>query len=149
MSHRFLTALTALVILSAAGCLGTAPVDSHSNHDEHADNNLSRGSVLTTEQLRGENGSLLDAMTRKLLSFKADRRYSCPAISLRGNVNTIPGHSEPLIFVDGIMAVDTCILSHLSAADVSRVEVYPMGFTHRPGYATNPHGLILIFMRQR
>jgi hypothetical protein len=27
------------------------------------------------------------------------------------------------------------------------VEIYPMGYTTRPGYATHAHGLILLFTR--
>jgi len=30
--------------------------------------------------------------------------------------------------------------------DVESVEIYPMGFTTRPGYASHAHGLILVFL---
>jgi len=43
-------------------------------------------------------------------------------------------------------ATDTCILESLRAQDVESVEIYPMGFTTRPGYASHAHGLILVFL---
>jgi len=49
--------------------------------------------------------------------------------------------------VDGARATDTCVLESLRATDIGRVEVYPQGFTSRPGYRTHAEGLILVFMR--
>jgi hypothetical protein len=70
----------------------------------------------------------------------------CPQISLRSHV-TFETVVEPHIYVDGTRATDTCILESLRGQDVDMVEIYPMGFTTRPGYATHAHGLILVFMR--
>ena len=57
------------------------------------------------------------------------------------------GAIKPHVYVDGTLSADTCILESLRTNDVRSVEVYPQGFTKRPGYATHAHGLILIFMR--
>lgn len=149
MFNRFLATLSTLALAAATGCVSSAPIANRSNLDDPQAGSGSRSSVLTSEQLQGEHGTILDAMSRKLFNFRVDKRYSCPAISLRGSPNTVPGLTEPLVFVDGTRTVDTCILNLMSASDVARVEVYPMGFTHRPGYATSPHGLILIFTRGR
>jgi hypothetical protein len=54
---------------------------------------------------------------------------------------------NPQVYVDGTRATDTCILQSLRSDDVDSVEVYPMGVTKRPGYATHAHGLILVFLR--
>jgi hypothetical protein len=63
-------------------------------------------------------------------------------------VNSVPGITDPLVYLDGTRTRDTCILEQLRATDVERVEIYPMGVTTRPGYSTHPHGLILVFMRE-
>ena len=34
----------------------------------------------------------------------------------------------------------------VSTWDISRVEVYPMGVSHRPGYEAHSNGLILVFV---
>jgi hypothetical protein len=55
--------------------------------------------------------------------------------------------TNPHVYVDGTRTTDTCILETLRAEDVERIEVYPQGFTTRPGYGTHANGLILVFMR--
>lgn len=72
----------------------------------------------------------------------------CPAFTLRRARRASP-ISTPLVYVDGIRTVGTCTLTDLSPRDVDRIEVYPGGVSHRPGYVTHATGLILIFMRRR
>ncbi len=71
----------------------------------------------------------------------------CPRVDIRGH-DTVSGSSNPIVYVDGTRASDTCVLSSLLAPQVNRVEVYPLGVTPRAGYMTSPHGLILVFMKR-
>lgn len=148
MFFRATKALAALALAAVTACAGRAPVATLSELDDGHSSSGVRANVLTASQLRNENGSLLDAMTRRLFTMSVDNRFQCPAITLRGNTNTVPGITEPEVFVDGMRSMDTCILRLISATDVSRVEVYPSGFTDRPGYSHSSHGLILVFTRR-
>jgi len=107
-----------------------------------------RGAViLTGRALTESSGSVLAAMTGKVPNLRVGRRAGqCPEITLRSNVSA-QGEVNPHVYVDGTRATDTCILESLRTDDVERVEVYPQGFTTRPGYGTHAHGLILVFMR--
>jgi hypothetical protein len=103
--------------------------------------------VLTGIALEDGPGNVLAAMTGKVPNFRVlHQGNTCPEISLRSHVN-YTGFVNPHVYVDGTRATDTCILESLRAHDVSRVEVYPLGFTTRPGYGRHAHGLILVFMR--
>ncbi|HEX7119061.1 MAG TPA: Plug domain-containing protein [Longimicrobiales bacterium] len=106
------------------------------------------GTVLTAKEIGDGMESLLQVMHRRIPGLEVRDHSPCPAISLRGQ-NTAPGITEPAVYVDGARATNTCVLSGLTAADVERVEIYPMGVTPRGGYATNAHGLILVFMKGR
>jgi hypothetical protein len=104
--------------------------------------------ILTGSALTDGQGSLLDTMRGKIPGFRLHRGPDiCPEISLRGAVS-FAGLVNPDVYVDGARATDTCILESLRAADIERVEVYPMGFTTRPGYRAHGQGLILVFMRR-
>lgn len=105
--------------------------------------------ILTGSALTDGPGSVLAAMSGKVPNFHVQRHEGrCPEISLRNNVSLVPGGDvNPQVYVDGTRTSDTCILETLRTVDVERVEVYPQGFTTRPGYATHAHGLILVFMR--
>jgi hypothetical protein len=104
--------------------------------------------ILEGAALRDGRGSLLDALRGKVPSFRLHRTSGrCPDISLRGTGATLGHRGNPSVYVDGAHATDTCILQALRADDTERVEVYPMGFTTRPGYGTESSGLILVFMR--
>jgi hypothetical protein len=149
MSYRVAPILAACAALAIAGCVGRAPVGNISELDSNDRVTGTHATVITGADLRNESGSLLETMSRRLVSFRVDNSFRCPAITLRGNSNTVPGLTDPLVYVDGTRTLDTCILSMLTAADVARVEIYPMGFTDRPGYMAHSHGLILVFMRDR
>lgn len=149
MSFRAPMAITAIAMVLTTACAGRAPMTSHPDSDVESLRSGIRGNVLTSTQLRNESGPLLEAMARRLNSMRVDNRFQCPAITLRGNTNTVPGLTEPDVYVDGIRALDTCILGLITASDVGRVEVYPSGITDRPGYSSSAHGLILVFTRRR
>jgi len=103
--------------------------------------------VLTGSALTDGAGFVLAALTGKVPTTRV-RTYTgeCPQITLRNHVS-FEGIVNPHVYVDGTRATDTCILETIRTSDVERVEVYPQGFTTRPGYGTHAHGLILVFLR--
>ena len=105
--------------------------------------------VLRRDQLDQQEGrSVLDAMRAGLPAVHImEAGTGCPSLAMRGP-NVFPGVSEPTVYLDGTPANNTCLLEELPAQQIARVEVYPMGFTPRPGYATNSSGLILLFSRR-
>lgn len=103
--------------------------------------------ILSRTALDDGRGSLLSAMQGKVPGLRINfASRDCPQISLRSHV-TFETIGEPHVYVDGTRATDTCILESIRSQDVETVEIYPMGFTKRPGYGTHAHGLILVFMR--
>ncbi len=103
--------------------------------------------VLRGDQLRMENGRpVLEALRAELPEVHIGMGSSCPALAMRGPDPGL-GQPEPTVYVDGVPASDTCVLEELPTDLVARVEVYPSGFTPRPGYASNASGLILLFTR--
>ncbi|HEX6941102.1 MAG TPA: TonB-dependent receptor plug domain-containing protein [Longimicrobiales bacterium] len=129
----------------AIGCMGVPVSTGGAGSDDPPGNTAV--TVLGHEVLAGQNESLLQVMERNIPGLRVGVTSRCPALSLRGAPNTMPGYSEPKVYVDGARAIDTCILEMLRAGDVERVEIYPMGVTARPGYAPHAHGLILVFTR--
>jgi hypothetical protein len=106
------------------------------------------GIILTGSALTDGPGTVLATMSGKVPNFRVQHRTGrCPEITLRNNVSFQAVDVSPHVYVDGTRSTDTCILETLRADDVERVEVYPQGFTTRPGYGTHAHGLILVFMR--
>ena len=105
--------------------------------------------VVTAEELHESSGSVLRALMGKVPNMRVNFTglLRCPAIALR-RFEEIHGHNFPSVYVDGTRTHDTCVLESIQAYDVDRVEIYPAGFTKRPGYATSTHGLILIFSRR-
>jgi hypothetical protein len=105
--------------------------------------------VLTGVALEDGPGSVIAALAGKVPNFRIHGQRvqaECPVITLR-NAVTFRDVVNPHVYVDGTRATDTCVLEQLRTIDVERVEVYPMGFTRRPGYGMHAHGLILVFMR--
>ncbi len=103
--------------------------------------------VLKSEQLHLLEGrSVLEALQADVPAVQIAQSSDCPSLSLRGP-NPTPGLLEPTVYVDGAAASNTCVLEDLSTDQIARVEVYPSGFTPRPGYAPNARGLILLFTR--
>jgi hypothetical protein len=103
--------------------------------------------ILSGVALSESRGSVLDALRGTVPGLRILTHHDqCPQVSLRSHV-TFESQVNPQVYVDGTRAVDTCILESLRTDNVESVEVYPMGVTKRPGYATHAHGLILVFMR--
>ncbi|HKJ03069.1 MAG TPA: hypothetical protein VJ997_11460 [Longimicrobiales bacterium] len=138
-------ALIVLTLLSLGGCAsaGLGEADENESGARHE-----RGAfVLTGAALTDGPGSVLATMLGKVPNLRVQRlSTACPIVTLR-NAVSFQSVVAPLVYVDGTHATDTCVLESLRAVDVARIEVYPQGFTTRPGYATHAHGLILIFMR--
>lgn len=137
--------LPALVLAVACSARNTRPA---AEPDMEGGVSFQDGAVvLSGHALEDGPGSVLASMTGKVPNFRVQRRAdACPEISLRSHVS-FHGVVNPHVYVDGTRATDTCILESLRSNDVERVEVYPLGFTKRPGYGTHAHGLILVFMR--
>lgn len=139
------TALILLAVLMAA-CA------KHQPRDETAD--LAGGVevregviIVSGVTLQDETGSVIDALVGRVPNFRVQRLSgTCPQISLRTHVS-FQSVTDPHVYVDGTRVGDTCVLDSLRAENVAVVEIYPMGFTTRPGYATHAHGLILVFLR--
>jgi hypothetical protein len=103
--------------------------------------------IISGVTLQDETGSVIDALIGRVPNFQVRRGSgTCPQISLRTHVS-FQSVTDPHVYVDGTRIGDTCILESLRAQNVELVEIYPMGFTTRPGYATHAHGLILVFLR--
>jgi len=106
--------------------------------------------VLTGDQLSANIGwTVLDAIRRAMPQLRVSdwSRNHCPVLQLRGR-DSVDGSSDPDVYVDGTRTVDTCPLVTIQAMEASRIEVYPLGVTSRPGYSSTGHGLILIFLQR-
>jgi hypothetical protein len=67
----------------------------------------------------------------------------CPRIQFRGQ-SSIQNEPQPSIYVDGTLMLDTCIITQMSSMEIDFIEVYPSGFSSRPGVQRNPGGVIYI-----
>lgn len=133
------------VVLLLAGC--TTAMGERKRGNQSGVSREAGAIVLTGAALRDGPGNLLATLVGKIPNFRLQQNAGrCPIIRLRGAVS-FQGLVNPHVYVDGTRATDTCVLNSLRNLDVERVEVYPMGFTIRPGYGTHAHGLILVFMR--
>ncbi len=135
--------LTGATLISLAGCAGAAAADRSGTGPKARPNATV---VLQAEQLQNSSTNLLGALRGRLSGMQIRKTTSqCPEITLRGT-SSMFGENSPAIYVDGIRAANTCVLDMLAIAEVSRVEVYPMGVAPRPPYKAHPNGLILVFL---
>lgn len=104
--------------------------------------------IIAGEDLKDGRGDILNAMVGKVPNFRVNRpsMQTCPQISIR-HATTHTSVVNPSVYIDGTRSQDTCILESLSTSEVERLEVYPAGFTTRPGYGRHSYGLILVFLR--
>jgi len=141
------TSLLALLAVAAAAC-GSAPAhDTTAGIGALPGNNAPSGRVFSGPNLYEHGGSLLRYLYGRVPGMSVD--YSapvCPSVYMRGRKSAL-GSNDPIVYVDGGRAANSCILDDLHTRDLSRVEVYPMGVTNRPGYEAHPNGLILVFYR--
>lgn len=142
-------ALSALAVMAAAGCGGSWRASPEPELAGNGVGNSGGATIVGAQELHGTNGSVLRAIMGKVPNMKVSFRDMgrCPAIAIR-TFEDHHGNDFPGIYVDGTHVRDTCVLETLDARDAERVEIYPAGFTTRPGYASNNNGLILVFLRR-
>jgi len=141
------TCLLAFLAVAAAAC-GSAPVgDTTAGRGALPANNSTSGMVLTGPDLYEYGGALLPYLYARIPGMTVD--YSspiCPTVYMRGRKSLL-GSNDPIVYVDGTRTANSCVLGDLQTRDLSRVEIYPMGVSNRPGYRAHPNGLILVFVR--
>lgn len=131
-----------------SGCLGSAPRNAeHATRTPRSESHAAGAIIIAGEHLWAQGTDLMTAVKQRVASMQVARSSTCPRITIRGQ-KSIQGPSDPRIYVDGMPAVNTCILDMLNTIDVELVEVYPGGVTRRPGYPADPYGLILVFSRR-
>jgi hypothetical protein len=150
MQHRMLVqaCLTgiALMVSGCASASGGGGAESGSRSISLSPTKVGNALVLSGEQIWQRSSDLLSLLANRVSAMQVRRYGHCPTITMRG-IKTYVGSPDPFIYVNGAQAGNTCILEMMRSEDVERIEVYPMGVTHRPGYAPSPNGLILIFLR--
>lgn len=137
---RFFLLLSLFVLFT--GCTTVIP-------GRRADATVDRrnGAIIIQGAALGDGGgSILDAMNGKVPNMRIQRSSKCPEVVLR-NAASAGELKNPHVYVDGVRSTDTCILDSIRTTEVTRIEIYPQGFTTRPGYSIYNHGLILIFLR--
>jgi hypothetical protein len=111
--------------------------------------NTTSGVVLSGPDLYEHGGTLLAFLYGRVSGMAVDyTSIPCPSVQLRGRKSFF-GSSDPIVYVDGARTANSCVLEMLHTRDLTRVEVYPMGVSNRPGYEAHPNGLILVFVRNR
>jgi hypothetical protein len=147
MIHRVRVSLGAAGCILTSACIGSAPPEAGAGTGSPTPAaSVGSAVVLGEQQLWERGGNLLSLISSRVTSMRVRRSGPCPEIVMRGRKSVI-GPTDPGVYVDGARAGNTCILDLIQPDDVSRVEVYPMGVTQRPGYRSNSNGLILIFTR--
>jgi hypothetical protein len=124
--------------MAAAGCAGLG------GH-QRGGGNASRVVTLDERQLANRAGTLLHVLRMDAAPMLVRETSGCPEITFRGS-KRFHGVGTPSIYVNGMRALNTCVLEEFAAADVRRVEIYPSGVANRPGYANSSDGLILVFL---
>lgn len=139
--------LLALFTVAATAC-GTAPVaETSAGIGNLRGDNVTSGTVLEGPDLYNHNGPLLRYLYNRVPGMSVDYQAPvCPRVHIRGR-KSLMGSSDPVVYVDGARTSNSCVLQDLHTRDISRVEVYPMGVSNRPGYEAHPNGLILVFIR--
>ncbi len=140
--------LCVVLAIGASACGGSWHATPAAELEGNGITNSGGATVITAEELHTASGSVLRALMGKVPNMKVEfiGTDRCPAIALR-RAKDFHGFNFPDVYLDGTRATNTCILDNLPAAELDRVEIYPQGFTVRPGYGTSTHGLILLFSR--
>jgi len=147
------TALTLIAAAAVAGlsaCWGPGAGSGFAPGHASSSRRSVRGSsatVIDGSALRQSDRTLLSSLRGRLTGLEVHQRENdCPELTLRGPKSMF-GSNDPVIYVDGNRAANTCILEMLNPTEVSRIEVYPMGVVSQPGIKSNANGIILIFLR--
>jgi hypothetical protein len=101
--------------------------------------------VLDGAEMQGRGQTLLRLLAERVVGMSINYGGPCPKIAIRG-AKSLFGSNDPLIYVDGARALNTCVLDDMSASTVKRVEIYPAGVAQKPGYDSSRNGLILVFV---
>jgi hypothetical protein len=149
MTRDLTGACLAVMLALATGCNGIIADTRTGDGPAHNLAPVRNGNafILTSDHLWQQNSDLLSLMARRVSSFRVQQTAGCPTIRMRGQT-TYLASPDPVIYVDGTRAGNTCLLEMMRSPDVRRVEIYPGGVTQRPGYSTSPNGIILIFTRR-
>ena len=142
---RFLVLALSAVAVGACGSAATGS-GSAGGISPVTGRNSATGIVLSGEALRQHNGTLLNFLYSRISGLSVERTGPCPDVRMRGQ-RSLFGSNSPIVYIDGTRTANSCVLDMLHTADLSRVEVYPMGVANQPGYEANPNGLILVFLR--
>lgn len=143
-SSRILALPAAILFLTGCAALQNP---NRSTRTDGGIRNEAGATIISGRALDEQRGSILDTMEGRVPGMQILRYHDrCPQVSLRSHA-TFQTYVNPQVYVDGTRATDTCILQSLVTDNVDSVEIYPMGVTMRPGYATHAHGLILVFLR--
>lgn len=143
-SFRWAALLAAALVPACA----TSPADDEpiAGYSNLPGRNAPSGVVFSGPDLQEHDSDLLSFLTGRVSGMYVDRGgFPCPSIDMRGRKSLV-GPSDPVVYVDGARASNTCVLEMMSTRAVKRIEVYPMGVTSRPGYKNHPNGLILVFL---
>ena len=139
--------LTFLLLAPAFSCAGPQQSRSVAGVSPSPGNNAGSGRVFSGPELREYGGTLLAFLYARISGMVVDYgSQPCPSVQLRGR-KSLFGSNDPGVYVDGARTANICVLEMLSTWDISRVEVYPMGVSNRPGYVAHPNGLILVFVQ--
>ena len=134
----------AAVSLLSLGCASSPLVRVGSEESEEMS---ARGTAIVVEgeDIQGRGQTLLRLLSERVSSMDVNYSGPCPSIIIRGR-KSIFGDNNPLIYVDGARALNTCVLDDPATDVVKRIEVYPSGQAHKPGYDSSRNGLILVFV---
>jgi hypothetical protein len=138
-----LRTVSALGLLTL-GCASAQSNDSIAGGGQPARNGGSAIVVDGTE-IQGRGQTLLRLLDERVSGMSVNYSGPCPSIVIRG-AKSLFGSNDPLIYVDGARALNTCVLDDMSSALVKRVEIYPSGVAQKPGYDSSRNGLILVFV---
>lgn len=147
MRGSTLVVIGTISVTALSACALTHPNHGSAAGDDERVVQEGNAMVLTAALLHQDGRPLLDVLRQRLTNLQIDATESCPDVYMRGR-SSIANASNATIYVDGQRAANSCILNDLFAFNLERVEVYPMGVTQRPGYFSDPDGLILIFLRR-
>lgn len=138
IKHGWRSTLCLAVLAAAAGCAGLGG-------RQRDGGSASRVVTLDERHLANRAGTLLHVMRMDAGPMTVRETSGCPEITFRGS-KRFYGVGTPSIYVNGMRALNTCVLEEFAAADVRLVEIYPSGVANRPGYANSSDGLILVFL---
>jgi hypothetical protein len=138
---------TVLLAGAAAACGGGSYTRVAEDAARAPGNHGANGLVLSGPSLDEHGGTLLSFLFMRVSGMSVDRStYPCPSVQLRGR-KSLFGSNSPIVYVDGVRTANSCVLEMLHTRDLTRIEVYPMGVSLRPGYEAHPNGLILVFVK--